>query len=118
MKRRFTGNELFRLRNLIPIDGLIEENLNVPSKIREGRFRFLCPICGEFDTATNPRTNLARCFRCERNFNAIDLVMIVKGANFVDAVEYLKILEPSSSGSPELPGAACDGRSTTRRAPR
>lgn len=66
MKRRFTGNELFKLRNLIPVDMLIRENLNIPSKISEGYFRFLCPVCREFRTATNPKTNLARCFLCEK----------------------------------------------------
>ncbi len=78
MKRRFTGNELFKLRNSIPIDRLIEDNLKIASKIGEGWFRFLCPICGEFDTAVNPRTNLARCFRCEKNFNPIDLKIMHK----------------------------------------
>ncbi len=100
MKRRFTGNELFRLRNSIPIDRLIEDDLRIASKISEGWFRFLCPICGEFDTATNPRTNLARCFRCERNFNAIDLVMTVKGLGFIDAVEYLRTLLPGTEREP------------------
>lgn len=94
MTRRFTGNELFKLRNLISVDNLIEEQLNIPSKISEGYFRFLCPICNEFQTATNPKTNLARCFRCERNFNPIDLVMIVKGIGFVECVKYLKTLLP------------------------
>ena len=100
MKRRFTGNELFRLRNSIPIDRLIEDNLKIASKIGEGWFRFLCPICGEFDTATNPRTNLARCFRCEKNFNTIDLVMTVEGLDFIDTVEYLKTLLPRPEREP------------------
>jgi hypothetical protein len=90
MKRRFTGDELFKLRNFIPIDRLIEDNLNIPSKQSEGFFRFLCPLCNEFQTATNPATNLARCFLCERNFNPIDLVMIVKGVGFIESVNYLK----------------------------
>lgn len=94
MKRRFTGHELFKLRNLIPIDTLIGEQLNIPSKISEGYFRFLCPICNEFQTATNPKTNLARCFLCEKNFNPIDLVMIVKDIGFVESVRYLKNLLP------------------------
>ncbi len=94
MKRRFTGNELFKLRNSIPIDRLIEDNLKIASKISEGWFRFLCPICGEFDTAVNPRTNLARCFRCEKNFNTIDLVMAVEGLDFVDTVGHLQALLP------------------------
>lgn len=92
MKRRFTGHELFKLRNLIPVDKLIKEQLNIPSKISEGYFRFLCPVCNEFQTATNPKTNLARCFRCERNFNPIDLVMVVKDVGFVESVKYLKAL--------------------------
>lgn len=96
MKRRFTGGELFQLRNLIPVDWLIKEQLNIPSKVSEGIFRFLCPLCNEFQTATNPKTNLARCFRCETNFNPIDLVMTVKGIGFVESVKYLKpfLLDP------------------------
>ena len=54
--------------------------------------RFLCPLCREFNTAVNPRTNLGRCFRCEQNFNPIDMVMIVKGYSFLQAVEYLSSL--------------------------
>jgi DNA primase len=100
MARRFTGNELFKLRNLIPIDNLIEEQLNLPSKISEGYFRFLCPICNEFQTATNPKTNLARCFCCEKNFNPIDLVMIVKGVGFIESVKYLKKLLPEKPDGP------------------
>ncbi len=100
MKRRFTGNELFKLRNSIPIDRLIEDNLKIASKISEGWFRFLCPICGEFDTAVNPRTNLARCFRCEKNFNTIDMVMTVEGLDFVDTVEYLQTLLPGPEREP------------------
>ncbi|MFN2245882.1 MAG: CHC2 zinc finger domain-containing protein [Candidatus Promineifilaceae bacterium] len=98
MKRRFTGDELFRLRNFIPIDRLIEDKLNIASKQSEGFFRFLCPLCNEFQTATNAATNLARCFVCERNFNPIDLVMIVKKLGFIDSVNYLKPFLP-----PQIP---------------
>ena len=80
---------LTRLRNEIPISIVIGDILDMPSKTTEGYFRFLCPVCKEFDTATNPKTNLARCFGCERNFNPIDMVMVVKHMNFKDAVEYL-----------------------------
>ena len=90
MKKRFTANELFSLRNLIPIDVLIGKKLMIPSKFSEGFFRFLCPLCNEFQTATNPKTNLARCFRYERNFNTIDIVMICRKVNFVQSVKYLK----------------------------
>lgn len=100
MKRRFTGAELFKIRNLIPIDWLIKEQLNIPSKVSEGFFRFLCPLCNEFQTATNPKTNLARCFRCEKNFNPIDLVITVKGIGFVESVKYLKTFLPDPPDSP------------------
>ena len=103
MKRRFTDDELFKLRNFIPIEMLIKEKLNLPSKISEGYFRFLCPVCNEFQTATNPKTNLARCFRCESNFNSIDLVMVVKGMGFIESVKYLKMLLPNPpAGSAQL----------------
>lgn len=88
--KRFTQNELFELRNHIPINVLIKDRLNMPSKLREGQFRFLCPLCGEFQTATNPKTNLARCFRCEKNFNTIDMVMTCENTSFIDTVHTLK----------------------------
>jgi hypothetical protein len=73
----------------IPINDLIRMHPNLPSKEREGYLRFLCPLCSEFHTATNPKTNLARCFRCGVNFNPIDMVMAVEGCGFVDAVKTL-----------------------------
>ena len=88
--KRFTQNELFELRNHIPISTLIEDRLEIPAKISEGHFRFLCPLCGEFQTATNPKTNLARCFRCEKNFNTIDVVMTCEKTTFVETVNILK----------------------------
>ena len=89
MSRKYTAVELRRLRNEIDIAELIER-LGVASKRQDGYFRFLCPVCREFNTATNPRTNLARCFRCERSFNAIDLVMAERGCTFLEAVAYLE----------------------------
>ncbi len=99
MKRQFTRNELFKLRNLVPINMLIREKLDIPSKVSEGFFRFLCPVCNEFQTATNPSTNLARCFRCEKNFNPIDLVMCVKGLGFIESVQYLEKILPGMPNS-------------------
>lgn len=90
MKRRFSADELYQLRNSIPIDTLIKDLLAIPSKTSDGYFRYLCPICNEFQTATNPATNLARCFHCKKNFNAIDLVMRIKATGFVESVTYLK----------------------------
>jgi len=89
MARRYSKESLTKLRNQIPIAILISDLLELPNKVSEGYFRFLCPICSEFNTATNQKTNLARCFRCEKNFNPIDMVMEVKKAGFIDAVEYL-----------------------------
>jgi DNA primase len=92
MKNRFSSRELFELRNNIPVDMLIRDQLQIPSKISDDLFRFLCPVCNEFQTAVNPATNLARCFRCEKNFNTIDLVMKVEGYGFKDSVLFLKKL--------------------------
>lgn len=89
MSKRFSNEMLRRLRNEIPISTLIADILQHPSKVADGYFRFLCPICSEFITAANPKTNLARCFRCEKNFNTIDMTMIVKHYNFKQAVEFL-----------------------------
>lgn len=86
------ARHLRRLRNEIPVSELIEHHLHLPAKRRDGLLRFLCPQCGEFHTATNPNTNLARCFRCKLNFNPIDLVIAVHQCNFNDAVRFLECL--------------------------
>lgn len=90
--KNFSPGELFELRNAIPVDILIKDILPVPSKISDGVFHFLCPICNEFQTAVNPNVNLGRCFRCERNFNTIDLVIEVYGCGFKESVVFLKQL--------------------------
>jgi DNA primase len=90
MKKRFSAEELFELRNKIPIDILIRDVLSIPAKTSEGFFRFLCPICNEFQTSIKPATNLARCFRCEMNFNTIEITMQVKRIGFVDSATFLK----------------------------
>lgn len=89
MTKRYSKEKLRKLRNDIPISILIKDILKLPSKFMDGYFCFLCPVCSEFMSATNPKTNLGRCFRCEKNFNPIDMTMIVKNYNFRDAVEYL-----------------------------
>lgn len=86
--KRFTSEQLYRVRNHIPIDSLIEQ-LSVPYKISDGIFRFLCPLCNEGHTATHPETNLARCFDCQTNFNTIDLTMRCRKTGFVDSVKAL-----------------------------
>jgi hypothetical protein len=103
MNRQFSAQELFHLRNNVPVDALITNVLNIPVKYSDGLFRFLCPVCKEFQTATNNRTNLARCFRCEKNFNPIDLVMVAKGFGFIESVTWLKRL-------PSISPVCCDER--------
>lgn len=112
MKRRFSDQQLHELRNLIPIDWLIEKQLLIPSKLSEGFFRFLCPLCGEFRTATHPKTNLARCFRCEKNFNTIDMVMLCRNLSFVESVEFLNACRNRIAASGN------DGRSRNLPQPR
>ena len=98
MSRSLSKPYLRRLRNHIAIRDLIADILDIPWKISEGRFRFLCPLCGDFDTATHPDTNLARCFRCQRNFNPIDITMIHKRHDFLQAVAFLDQYLPDTDG--------------------
>jgi len=88
---RYSAELLRRIRNEIPLERLIQE-LHWPHKRREGRFVFLCPLCGEFLTAVKHDTNLGRCFRCERNYNPIDFTIQVCNHDFVQAVEFLRPL--------------------------
>ena len=90
MPNRYAKQTLWKLRNTIPIAILIADILDIPSKADGAYFRFLCPLCSGFDTATNPNTNLARCFTCQRNFNTIDLTMTAKRQNFREAVQFLQ----------------------------
>ena len=92
-RKRFDDNLLRRLRNEIPIDALIR-HLGWPHKYRDGRFVFVCPRCGESESAIKPETNLGRCFRCETNFNPIDFTIAVREYDFVQAVEFLLPLLP------------------------
>ena len=96
MRKCFSRELLYRLRNEILVTDLLVR-LDWPHKQRDGRFVFLCPACREFLTVTNPRTNLGRCFACERNFNPIDLVMMIRDIDFVTAVHYLEPHLPSPS---------------------
>lgn len=89
MAHTVSKEHLRQLRNRIEIIPLIADVLEIVYKTHDGRFRFMCPLCHDFDTAANPDTNLARCFRCKRNFNPIDMVMTVKRYSFMQAVRYL-----------------------------
>lgn len=85
----FSSGELYGLRNSIPINKVIE-NLKIEHRVADGYFRFECPLCFGFHTATKKETNLGRCFNCRKNFNTIDLAMISGRQSFVDAVKYLQ----------------------------
>ena len=106
MAKHVSIAQLRALRNQIPIQDVIRY-LGQPCKEREGHFRFLCPLCQEFHTDVNPNANLGRCFRCERNFNAIDLAMIIERVPFLDAVaslrSLLEYLVPTPSPEEEPP---------------
>ncbi len=90
MNKRFSKEELYKLRNEIPVSAVIKELLGIPHKRIEGSFKFLCPRCQEFQTGINVRVNLSRCFRCKENFNTIELVMLEERLNFVSAVKVLQ----------------------------
>ena len=94
MSKRFTDRELYLIRNAINFSVLMHQ-LNIPCKEIEGFYRFLCPDCNEMRTAINPETNLGRCFRCNQNFNTIDISMKTWRMGFVDTVKQLKALFPT-----------------------
>ena len=100
MLQRLSRHTLFQLRNDIPIDFVISQLLQIPTKFSDGFLRFLCPFCHEFNSATNPKTNLARCFRCNKNFNPIDLVMAERLIPFRQAADLLLPLLPKSHPPP------------------
>ena len=90
MNKRFSAEELYQIRTYLPIRAVIDELLGIPCKEIEGISRFVCPACFEMQTGINFRTNLSRCFRCESNFNTIDLVMKARQSSFVAAVKLLQ----------------------------
>ena len=96
MAKFFTRHQLYKMRNNIPLDDVLSV-LKWPHKMRDGRVCFVCPQCSESLTAINQRTNLGRCFRCEINFNPIDLVMLINDYDFVAAVHFLQRQFPESS---------------------
>jgi hypothetical protein len=90
MVKHYSADFLRMLRNQIPINAVIRDLLNLEVRKEHETFRFRCPLCENFHTATNHKTNLARCFDCCINFNPIDLVMTVGNCGFLDAVKILK----------------------------
>jgi len=92
MDKHYSADFLRMLRNQIPIDAVICNLLNLELRNDHQILRFRCPLCANFHTATNHKTNLARCFDCTKNFNPIDLVMTVANCGFLDAVKILEDL--------------------------
>jgi len=90
MSQYYPDDFLRMLRNDIPIDEVIVDLLNLEVQKDRKTIRFRCPLCYNFHTATNHKTNLARCFDCQKNFNPIDMVITVGNCGFVDAVKFLK----------------------------
>ena len=90
MPEHYSKSFLKMLRNEIPINAVIQDLLNLKVRNTDQIFRFQCPQCFNFHTATNPETNLARCFRCQEQFNTIELVMACKQLSFVESVKFLK----------------------------
>jgi len=113
--KNFSRSQLFALRNNIAVDMLIKDVLNVPCKSRQGCFSFLCPLCRRFNTGVNHKTNLARCFDCGKNFNTIDLVMVIRQVGFVDSVRFLKNLHDSRLSGPVGNGVNVAGDLQTSR---
>lgn len=92
---RYLSDDLLRrLRNQIAFAGLFV-HLTWPHKRRGEQLAFLCPRCNETHSAINPRTNLARCFHCQTNFNPIDFTMCARRCDFLEAVECLMPLLPN-----------------------
>lgn len=86
------ASELLRkIRNDLPMAVTIAPlgREGPPSKIRDGRFVFLCPHCGEMLVYINPKNNMAHCFACHKNFNNIDLLRVL-GHDFHAAVTLLE----------------------------
>ena len=96
----FTKQQLFQVRNEIDIDWLINEKLSIERQFN-GAWRFRCPLCQELNTASQKKTNLARCFSCQKNFNTIDIVIYTKKINFVPSVRFLLSLLNKKTRQPD-----------------
>lgn len=95
MKKVFiTRAYLYRLRNEVPFGPLFRQ-LGWPHKRVGNQLRFVCPVCRESQTSVNPATNLARCFRCELNWNPIDFTIKVTSCEFTQAIAQLEELLPN-----------------------
>ena len=88
-----TRDYLRRLRNDILMANLFR-HMRWPHKRVDKKLVFVCPQCSESQTDVNQKTNLGRCFRCEKNWNPIDFTMEVYRIDFLDAVGQIECLLP------------------------
>jgi hypothetical protein len=95
-----TRAHLRRLRNEIEFQNLLAF-LNWIHKRREGRLVFQCPRCHETLTGIHAKTNLARCFRCEVNWNPIDFTIESLQVDFLHAIALLDTLLPPRREKPD-----------------
>lgn len=86
---KLKSDYLRKIRNNIPINIVIADFLKLEWKSTKSYFKFICPLCKSYNTTVYCKTNLARCFECNKNYNTIDITMIVKRCNFLDAVHFL-----------------------------
>jgi DNA primase len=86
-----TKELLYAIRNELPMRLTVTRlgRFGPISKQIEGYFRFQCPECNELRATVNPSNNLAHCFCCNKNFNNIDLMMLL-GHDFLPAVGILE----------------------------
>ncbi len=97
-----TRPHLRRLRNEVDFSHLFR-HLRWSFRRTDGKLNFVCPQCSESQTCVNPKTNLARCFRCERNWNPIDFTMEVHRIEFLEAVGLIEcLLRPSPDRPTEV----------------
>lgn len=96
--KRFSDEELKRLRNDLPVRFVVEKLLRLPIKNIEGVVRYLCPLCNEFQTSFNPNANMSRCWRCQKNFNSIEIFMAGNSSSFVESVKTLLPMLPKVAG--------------------
>jgi len=96
-------DRLRQLRNQIDFRSLFYR-LGWPWKHRDdGVLQFVCPQCSESQTSVNARTNLARCFRCDRNWNPIDFTMAVTQMEFVETIDFLESILPPPADPTDKP---------------
>ena len=91
MSQKINNTELRRLRNDVPIKDVIYA-LNIPWEMNDQIFRFICPCCKNLGASLHPNENLTRCFKCQKNFNPIDLTLIHLNKKFRTAINWLQTL--------------------------